>query len=255
MKNNTKKQPPLATANCAFTPMTRHSAKPPQTPFTPLKVDDLDTPVKMNKSHSSAESSELSSQQLFPNSVPSNLQNKSLDELRFLLSNALKVIDTLQKQNNSPNKSYKSVQTQTQPQSKIQAIPLPPQNKEKLKIPLMANRTKKYSINTVLPMAENTEVVINDDDIPDIGLPENPQIIKKRTPLKVKSSNVPSEKEQDLTFDGSPISAKKNSESNLSSKYNYSSSGSKKSDDDLQERMRAMSLLLRNLENQLDNIF
>ena len=84
MKNNTKKQPPLATANCAFTPMTRHSAKVPQTPFTPLKVDDLDTPVKMNKSHSSGDSSELSSQQLFPESCPSNLQNASLDDLRIL---------------------------------------------------------------------------------------------------------------------------------------------------------------------------
>lgn len=249
MKNKTKKQPPLATANCAFTPMTRHSTKPPQTPFTPLKVDDLDTPVKMNKSHSSAESSELSSQQLFPNSLPSNLQNASLDDLRSLLVNALTVIDTLQKQNNSPNKSYKSVQTQTQPQSKIQAIPIPvpPQNKEKKQIPVIANRTKKYSINKVSPMAENTEVVINDDDMD--------QLIQKRTPLKIKSSNLPSDREEDLTFDGSPISAKKKSDSNLSNNINFSSSGSKKSDDDLQERMRAMSLLLRNLENQLDNIF
>ncbi|KAK8864003.1 hypothetical protein M9Y10_011697 [Tritrichomonas musculus] len=253
MKNYTKKQPPLATANCAFTPMTHHSAKPPQTPFTPLKVDDLDTPVKMNKSNSSADVSELSSQRLFPNSHTSNIQDASLDDLRLLLMNALTVIDTLQKQNKETNKSYKSVQTQTQAQSSIQAIPKPPRPTEKIVPPALANRTKKYNINRI-SMAENTEVIINDESVADIGSPENVQIIKKRTPLTPKSGNIPSDTER-LTLDGSPISAKKSSDSNLSNKYNFSSSGSKKSDDDLQERMRAMSLLLRNLENQLDNIF
>ena len=233
-----KNHPALAAANLAFTPMTHKVTKTPETPYMPLNIEDLETPEKLNnKSHSSSEHLGISSQQLFAKPSKSDIQDASLNELRNMLMNAVKVIDTLQKQNKKH--SYRSVQTQT--------VNITQDYIEKPK------ETKKYK-----PIAENTEVVINE---------ESTRIDPIRNkPTKKESVNykklINSSNKTSLTLDGSPIqpykkyvennSPNSNSPSPYDNKFN--SSYSNYDEKDLQERMHHMSMLLHNLENQLDNI-
>ncbi|OHS99229.1 hypothetical protein TRFO_08474 [Tritrichomonas foetus] len=102
------KGPALAAANVAFTPMTHKVTKAPETPYMPLKVDDLDTPVKLNKSHSSSEHVDLQSQKrLFSKNQPEQNQNSELLQLKQLLLKAVKRIDEI------TSKVYVDAETQT----------------------------------------------------------------------------------------------------------------------------------------------
>lgn len=231
---NGKNPPKLATANAAFTPMTHRTTKNPETPFNPLKIDDLDTPIKSSPNNSESE----------------DIEETCLENLQILFTNGLKLIETLSKaRKQSQKKKLQSIETQTLDSSFLQdEINATPRNK------IETDKPKRYTYK--LSMADNTEVTMNDESLAPIGSPTSEIPGRKQKNLMKIDDISGSNSEDDATLDGSPVQHRNISRSSIGSQYNYSPSTSKKSEaDDLQKRIRAMSLVLRNLENQIDNMF
>ena len=221
MHRNERAKPQLARANQPFTPMTHKTAKQVETPYQPLKLNDLATP-KMNRSHSSSEQQDLhqsSSSDEFPVEQPNN----DLAELKNALMTAVRIIERMEQSQARPAKPRtKTVATQT----------------SQADGPLFEKKKKPAK-----KALEVTEVSFSDgSDSSDVS-----PVTKKREPQR----QAPAKRIQTKPVPEAPPVAKKNP--SISGGLS-SSSGRRSGEADLEQRMRDMSLLLKRLENQLDTL-
>ena len=114
-KNSKQKQPSLAVANMPFTPMTNRAGREKETPYQPLKIDDLRTPIS-NKSRSSEHSRFKDSPQSYDFDDDEQLYSDTngFTILKNLLTNALQIVEKLECESKNKNKKYKDAQVQTE---------------------------------------------------------------------------------------------------------------------------------------------
>lgn len=219
-RRNERAKPQLARANQPFTPMTHKTAKQVETPYQPLKLNDLATP-KMNRSHSSSEHQDLH-QSMSSDDLPLEQPNNDLEELKNTLMAAVRIIERMEANQQKPTKPRtKTVATQTM----------------KADGPLFE---KKKPVKKAL---EVTEVSFSDNSESSDVSP----VTKKREPQRP----APVKRIQTKPVPEAPPVAKKNP--SISGGLS-SSSGRRSGEADLEQRMRDMSLLLKRLENQLDTL-
>ena len=211
MRNRKPKNPPLATANQPFTPMTHKPARPVDTPYQPLRLGDLATPV-LNKSHTNEERNAIDS----PLDEEGTLQTGTeLNELKSTLLRAISIIDKMEASKRDSSRKYRSIQTQTDIENPSQ---------------------KQLSPSS----SESTEISITDSS--------DSMVIKKKTDKNSKrkqnqQSTVGVSGLGDIT---TPKPRKSSGHVNSTQ-----SSGDRIEEKALQDRMHDLSLLLKRLENQL----
>jgi hypothetical protein len=105
MKGKVEKRPRLARASDPFTPLT-HRVAPAETPYHPLRVDDLATP-KVNKSQSSSDHTEIN----MSAGSEGVTTDESVAELRKALLSAMAALDRIEKSKKPVN--YRTASTQT----------------------------------------------------------------------------------------------------------------------------------------------
>lgn len=176
-------KPHLAGAHEPFTPMTRKGVKPSETPYEPLKLNDLATP-KVNKSLSGSISDDSDDHDI--DTHPTD----ELSELRHAMMTVVGIIDRMR-----VSKEKRSIATQTT-------------EKHSSEVPAIPKRTAKASRPPTRAF-ENTEVLASD-----------------------------------ISPRGTPVAH------GASSSHGSRSTGRT----DLDNRMREMSLLLKRLEYQLDEM-
>lgn len=180
--NYERRRPQLAQGKQPFTPISHKNGKNVETPYEPLKLNDLVTP-KGNRSGLAAEKRPVSYE---------DVQNNDLAELKAVLLKAVRVVERMERK-----QVMKSVATQTGQQQKPAA-------------------RKRF---------EATEVNLSGSDSSDVS-----PVVNKRHAQKAQAK---------------PVAQR----SGLSSSSDRKSGGN-----DLEQRMRDMSLLIKRLENQLDTI-
>lgn len=260
-KQQKNKQPHLAVANMPFTPMTHKIEKPTATPYRPLQVNDLATP-KINKSHSSVDKIEMIALQPEPQphieqqllqehqlekqyTKPTHQQIQKYQKINKRSSNVDDAITDKENENlndmndtstdlkDLKNALYTCLQVVERLENKekeeelrrktykniqIQTSPLPPK---------ITNRTQRKQSSNQLPENINTSNEINSDN--------NLKAQKHYNNINKISSGVKQGDE----------------------KANQLANGSAMSDNgdnDLQEKMKAMTILLQKLQSRIDEI-
>lgn len=220
MKKREKSKPYLAHAVEPFTPMMHKQVKSAETPYQPLKLNDLATP-KLNKSHSSTDQIDKSmeSDDLPSDEVAHQIENGEIAEVKQALMVVLNFLDKLSKNQPKP-KQMKSVSVQTSSSSGQ-----------------LFQRKTKTTASMKRKSPEKTEISFSDPDSSD------------SLPISIRKPEVEKKKYQ---YPDTPSSPSKRSAFKTTAS---SSSGAQSgSEGDIQQRMRDMSLLLRKLEDQLDGI-
>jgi hypothetical protein len=207
-------KPGLAKANLPFTPITRKAPAQAETPFQPLRLNDLETP-KSNPSNSEPDlPSPVDSE---PAAQPSDLQ-AILQGLKSANEDHLRCIARLE-QLLKP-KNYGTAATQTS------GIDAPTQ-------------------------FEGTEVSPNDRLDPSPVGKAKPALKPRARPHQEERPRKPLAPVARNAMDTEPLEKRRGITKNQSTGDSLKASGE---DENLQKRLHEMSLLLRRLENQLDGI-
>lgn len=245
-----RNQPVLASAN-QFTPMTQKNGPPQGTPINFLRLSDLETPKSNKKSNTSSEDKNLLSPELnTPKAQPID-DDDDIFAIRQAAVDVLERIDRYIRKHNIKPKSQdnRRAMIQNPPTPLIDNEPEPPkQNYEPKPAPIMKKR--KASAAQEKPRVE----VVAEPPKPakrekskQIAVPEpepEPQM-KKAKPRRRSSKSSSSDATEVKTISLSP----RQSTNSLSGSFSTESDGKS-----LQERMHQMSIILRNLELQLDDI-
>lgn len=112
---NERRKPQLARGKQPFTPMSRKDGKQVETPYEPLRLNDLATP-KVNKSGQNSAHNSIRHEEEFENT------GDDLAELKALLLNAVRVIERMENQKERKVKT-KTTGTQTSGSSSQQKPP------------------------------------------------------------------------------------------------------------------------------------
>jgi hypothetical protein len=228
-----KTKPQLAQANQPFTPMTHKSNRAAETPYQPLRVDDLATP-KMNKSHSvsSRESSEIVRTDTDPEDEWTS-EIKSIRQAAASIQLALDRLERKRVRRQKPRKTF-SVGTQT-------GLIIEKKNPEK--------------------SADLTEVSLSDHSGPSDASPVGKLNGKRGERERQKPKHFMRQEDSDgkmrvrLSPTSKPRPSFETPEASDPLKRRVASvSSSPVSGDDLQKRLHDMSILLKRLEYQLDDL-
>ncbi|KAH0800258.1 uncharacterized protein GO595_007370 [Histomonas meleagridis] len=188
--------------NQQFTPITNKALKPLDTPYHPIHLGDLSTPIS-NKSNSNEDQETI-------NISKEEELTSDYNELKNTLLHAISIIDKLSSTKKSSPLKYRSVQTQTAIENSLQKqSPLSP--------------------------SETTEITFDDSS--------DSMIITKKT------------ENQDDSFDVSCLGDMTTPKSQEKSYFSSTESSNERIEEKaLQDRMHDLSLLLKRLENQLDEM-
>lgn len=260
-KQQKNKQPHLAVANMPFTPMTHKIEKPTATPYRLLQVNDLATP-KINKSHSSVDKIEMialqTEQQIHNEQQHQEHQQEKQEKQNVKHQQITKNQKVYKKPSNNDDNTEKDKEND---------------NKNEI-IDDSANDLKelKNALFTCLHVVERMEAREKEEEQRRKTY-KNIQVQTSPLPPKMSSRNQRKQASNQLAENINNNSNEIISEKNQKHYNNLikPSSGNKQNDEknqllangsivndkgdtDLQEKMKAMNILLQKLQSRIDEI-
>lgn len=257
-KQQKNKQPHLAVANMPFTPMTHKIEKPTATPYRPLQVNDLATP-KINKSHSSVDKVEMLTLQSDHQSRPEpQLQQERQQEKQI----------SRQERHQQISKNQKGIKKA----SNIEESSTEKDGDKNENVDDSANdlRDLKNALYTCLHVVERMENREKEEElkrktykniqVQTSSLPPkmNTRPQRKPTPNQLaeninNSNEIPSDNFKPQKHYNNLIKASSGNKQN-DEKVQPAAALNDNGDNDLQEKMKAMTILLQKLQSRIDEI-
>jgi hypothetical protein len=216
-------KPGLARAHHPFTPISHKPAKPVETPFQPLRVNDLDTP-KVPKIESNSDP--IPDADVEPE-TEFTTHDQEFKALRHALLSCIGILDRMDKTNAEQNQR-RSASTQTLSEAMPPAADAhrPPKQFEETEVIVAAQRDpmEPSPVAKVAPPARPKVHARRDEDPRKLPPPTNrngPPVIDPKAEVSAGSAE---------------------------------SASAVEDDGNLQKRLHEMSLLLKRLENQIDGV-